>query len=52
MELKLDPMIGKPDCPICEGTGYKTVLNVGEYDEQVIELRCNCASKENQNDRA
>lgn len=33
-------------CPKCHGTGYYTVLNVGEYSEEQMTMRCNrCNTK-------
>ena len=33
-------------CTLCHGTGTKTALDVGEYDDMLIEYPCSCTRKD------
>ena len=33
------------DCVMCGGSGYYMALNVGEYDENMMSVRCCCTNK-------
>ena len=38
------------NCSLCNGTGKKVALNIGEYEEEYIEYPCSCMQKETSND--
>ena len=42
VELTKNPKT-KTNCPLCNGSGKKNVLHIGEYEEINMSVDCSCA---------